>query len=373
MSIKIQKNIPLSKCTTFKIGGPAKYFCVVKSSDEIKKALEFAEKNKLKIFVLGGGSNLLISDKGFDGLVLRIANKNIQYPISNIQYSKIVCDAGVPLVKLVNESIKGNLTGLEWVAGIPGTVGGAIADNAGANGKSMSDVVEEVNILDIRYWILGTSPSLPLSGGEYKDRSPLPEREHKDSPLSGEEKKNSFLSERKSISSSDKGDWGVKKLVNKQCQFSYRDSVFKREKKYIILSAVLKLKKGNQEESKKTISEILKSRKEKQPLEYPSAGSVFKNPSVDDERLKKLIKEYPELNNIAKNNIIPVGWLIGQIDGLKNKKIGGAIISEKHCNFIVNTRNAKAEDVVILISLIKQKVRNRFGIQLKEEVEYVGF
>ena len=413
MSIKIQKNIPLLKYTTFKIGGPAKYFCVVKSSDEIKKALEFAEKNKLKIFVLGGGSNLLISDKGFDGLVLRIANcelrianKNIQYLISNIQYSKIVCDAGVPLVKLVNESIKGNLTGLEWAAGIPGTVGGAIVNNAGANGKSMSDVVEEVEILDIGYWILGTPPSPPLSGGEYKDNfplsggeykdnfplsegeykdnfplsgeehkdsSPLSGREYKDSPLSEEEKKNSLLSERESISSPDKGGWGVKKLVNKQCQFSYRDSVFKREKKYVILSAVLKLKKGNQEESKKTISEILKSRKEKQPLEYPSAGSVFKNPSVDDERLKKLIKKYPELNNIAKNNIIPVGWLIGQIDGLKNKKIGGAMISEKHCNFIVNTGNAKAEDVVILISLIKQKVRNRFGIQLKEEVEYVGF
>jgi len=133
------------------------------------------------------------------------------------------------------------------------------------------------------------------------------------------------------------------------------------------------LNKGNQEDSRKTITEILKSRKEKQPLEYPSAGSVFKNPVVNDNHLAKLKKEFPELNNIAKNNTIPAGWLIEQIDELKNKKIGGAMISEKHCNFIVNTGNAKAEDIVILISLIKQKVRNHFGIQLKEEIEFVGF
>ena len=367
MSIKIKKNIPLSKYTTFKIGGPAKYFCLVKSNDEIEKALEFAEKNKLKFFVLGGGSNLLISDRGFDGLVIK--TQNTRYKIQN---SNIICDGGLSLIKLVSESVKSNLTGLEWAAGIPGTVGGAIANNTGANGKCMADVVRDIEILDIGYWILGTSSSLPLSGGEYKDRFPLSEREYKDSPLSGEEKKNSLLSERKSISPPDKGGWGVKKLVNKQCQFSYRDSVFKREKKYIILSAVLKLKEGNREESKKTISEILKSRKEKQPLEYPSAGSIFKNPAVDDEHFKKLIKKYPELKNIVKDNIVPAGWLIEKA-GLKGKKIGGAMVSEKHCNFIVNFNNAKAEDVVILISLIKQKIRTYLGIQLKEEIEYVGF
>jgi len=354
MSIKIKKNIPLSKYTTFKIGGPAKYFCLVKSNDEIEKALEFAEKNKLKIFVLGGGSNLLISDRGFDGLVLRIANcelrianKNIQYPISNIQYSKIVCDAGVPLVKLANESIKGNLTGLEWAAGIPGTVGGAIAGNAGANGKCMADVVRDIEILDIGYWILGNPPNPLLQKGN----KIIPSLSKRTREISGLE---------------------IRKLNNKECEFSYRDSVFKREKKYIILSAVLKLKEGNREESKKTISEILKSRKEKQPLEYPSAGSIFKNPAVDDEHFKKLIKKYPELKNIVKDNIVPAGWLIEKA-GLKGKKIGGAMVSEKHCNFIVNFNNAKAEDVVILISLIKQKIRTYFGIQLKEEIEYVGF
>ena len=331
MSIKIQKNISLSKYTSFKIGGAAKYFCVAENNDEIKEALEFAEENKLKIFILGGGSNLLISDKGFDGIVIKIQDTRYK-----IQDTNIVCGNGMPLMKLVGESVKNNLTGLEWAAGIPGTVGGAVANNAGAYRKSIADIVEEVEILEIPHL---ASPKrggiiLPLLGG-----------------VRG----------------------GIRKLTNKECQFSYRNSIFKKEKKNIILSAVLKLEKGNQEESKKTIAEILKSRREKQPLEYPSAGSVFKNPSVDDNHLAKLIKEFPELENIVKNNTIPAGWLIEQIDELKNKRIGGAMISEKHCNFIVNAGNAKAEDVVILISLIKQKIRTHFGIQLREEIEYVGF
>ncbi|MCK4525597.1 MAG: UDP-N-acetylmuramate dehydrogenase, partial [Candidatus Andersenbacteria bacterium] len=289
MSIKIQKNISLSKYTSFKIGGSARYFCVAENVDEIKESLEFTNKNKLNIFILGGGSNLLISDKGFNGLAIKFQVSSFKF-----QDNKIICEAGLSLVKLVNESVKNNLTGLEWAVGIPGTVGGAIVNNAGANGRSMSDVVEEVEIL--RIWNLES---------------------------------------------------GICKLKNKQCKFSYRNSIFKEEKKYIILSAILKLEKGSEEEGKKIISEYLKLRKEKQPLEYPSAGSIFKNPIVDDKRLAELIKKYSEIQNIAKNNIIPAGWLIKEV-GLKGKKIGGAMISEKHCNFIVNTGNAKAEDVVIL-------------------------
>ncbi len=313
MSIKIQKSISLSKYTSFKIGGPAKYFCVAENVNEIQEALEFAGENKLKVFILGGGSNLLISDEGFNGIVIRIINQELR-----IENSEIFIDSGLPLAKLVSESVKNNLTGLEMMAGIPGTVGGAIVNNAGAFGKCMGDIVENIKILNI-------------------------------------------------------GNWKIGKLGNKQCKFSYRNSIFKKEKKYIILSATLKLSKGNQNESKKKIAEILKSRKEKQPLEYPSAGSVFKNPVVDDNHLAKLKKEFLELNKIAKNNVIPAGWLIEQINELKNKKIGGAMISEKHCNFIVNFNNAKAEDVVILISMIKQKVRSHFRIQLKEEIEFVGF
>ncbi|MCK4591978.1 UDP-N-acetylmuramate dehydrogenase [Candidatus Parcubacteria bacterium] len=324
MSIKIQKNILLSKYTSFKIGGVAKYFCVAENNDEIKEVLEFAEKNKLNVFVLGGGSNLLISDEGFDGLVIRIKNQELR-----IKNNRIIVGSGLSLAKLIGESVKNNLTGLECLAGIPGTVGGAIVDNVGAFGKCMKDVVKEVEILDI-------GNCQPEAGPPWAEKLE------------------------------------TGKLNNKECQFKYRSSIFKEEKKYIILSAVLKLSKGDEAESRKVIKEYLKLRTEKQPLEYPNAGSVFKNPVVDDSHLAKLIKEYPELNKIAKNNTIPTGWLIEEL-GFKGKKIGGAMISEKHCNFIVNTGNAKAEDVVILISLIKQKIRSRFGIQLREEIEYVGF
>jgi len=328
MSIKIQKNILLSKYTSFKIGGPAKYFCVAENVEEIKEALEYAEKNKLKIFILGGGSNLLISDEGFSGLVLRITNYELK-----IKDDEVFVGSGVSLAKLVSESVKNNLTGLEWATGIPGTIGGAIVNNAGANGGCLGDVVEEVEVFK--------NPSNPL------------------------------CEKGKCTPSLKKGVGGIFKLDNKQCNFSYRNSIFKEEKKYIILNAVLKLKKGDKTKSEEVIAEILKTRKEKQPLEYPSAGSIFKNPEVDEKYLKNLIKKYSELKNIAKNNTIPAGWLIEQIDELKNKKIGGAMISEKHCNFIVNFNNAKAEDVVILISLIKQKIRMCFNIQLREEIEYL--
>jgi len=339
MSIKIQKNISLSKYTSFKIGGPAKYFCVAENVEEIEEALEFEEGNKLNIFVLGGGNNLLISDKGFDGLVIQVMNQEL-----GIKNNEIFVGSGLSLAKLVNESVKNNLTGLEWAAGIPGTVGGAIANNAGANGMSMSDIVEEVEVLESSRWF--HSP----------DRAVEPKC--------------------KSVANglySPAGLWSQHIFTNKQCKFSYRNSIFKKEKKYIIISAVLKLEKGGEKESREIMSKYIKNRTEKQPLEYPSAGSIFKNPEVDGKHLEGLIMKYPELNKIAKNNTIPAGWLIGQIEGLKGKKIGGAMVSEKHCNFIVNTGNAKAEDVVMLISLIKQKIRSHFGIQLKEEIEYMGF
>jgi UDP-N-acetylmuramate dehydrogenase len=345
MSIKIQKDISLSRYTSFKIGGAAKYFCVVENNEEIKEALEFAGENKLKVFVLGGGSNLLISDEGFDGLVLRIANCELR-----INDDKIICGAGLPLIKLVSESVKNNLTGLEMMAGIPGTVGGAVVNNAGAFGKCMGDVTEGAEVFSV------------ISNESASRRS-----SEKSVNLN-----TSMLLDFSPMARNDNLQIASVKLNNKECQFKYRSSIFKKEKKYIILNAVLKLEKGDEAESRKVIKEYLKLRIEKQPLEYPSAGSVFKNPALDDEHFKKLIKECPELNKIAKNNTIPAGWLIEEL-GFKGKKIGGAMISEKHCNFIVNTGNAKAEDVVILMSLIKQKVRNKFKIQLKEEIEYIGF
>ncbi|MCK5332244.1 UDP-N-acetylmuramate dehydrogenase, partial [Candidatus Parcubacteria bacterium] len=285
MSIEIQHNISLSKYTSFKIGGQAKFFCLVESVEEAQEVLEYAKENKLAVFILGGGSNVLVSDSGFDGLVMKI--QNTKYKIQT--NGQISVGSGVSLSRLVSESVGNNLTGLEWVAGIPGTVGGAICNNTGAHGKSMEDIVKEVEIIEI----------VPPN----------------------------------------KGGWGVRKITNKDCQFSYRNSIFKTEKKYIILSAILKCgiyPLGFQEdESVKIIAKYLSSRKEKQPLEYPSAGSIFKNPKVENGVLNKIFIKYPELKELVHENTVSAGWFIEEL-GLKRKKIGGAMISEKHGNFIVN-------------------------------------
>lgn len=245
----IRKNISLEPYTTFKIGGKAKYFYIAKNNDDLVKVIKCAKKANLPYFILGGGSNVLVSDKGFNGLVIKLSFAN----------------AGVLLSKLVDESIKAGLTGLEWAVGIPGTIGGAVKVNASAFGSSMSDIVKSVK--------------------RYKD---------------------------------------------------------------ILLFVELELKRGDRKKSEKLIQKYLEYRKKSQPLEFPSAGCIFKNPKGDF-----------------------AGRLIDQC-GLKGTKEGRAMISEKHGNFIVNTGNAKASDVKKLIDLCKKKVKEKFGIELEEEIEYLG-
>lgn len=285
----VRKNISLSDYSSFRIGGRAKYFFLANNEKDLVLAIKAAKKKRLPFFVLGGGSNLLISDKGFKGLVIKI--QNTKYQILN---TKIITEAGVSLSLLLNETIKRNLTGLEWAAGIPGTVGGAVNGNAGAFGKSMKDITKTVTVLEIP---------------------------------------NKFK---------------IKKYKNKECYFGYRDSLFKKKKDLIIVSAELQLKKGKKNEIKKKIEEYLEYKKRTQPLNYPSAGSVFKNPAG-----------------------FSAGELIEKA-GLKGKKIGNAKISEKHANFIVNLGNAKAEDVIKLIKLIKREVKNKFRVKLEEEIQYLG-
>jgi UDP-N-acetylmuramate dehydrogenase len=309
--LKIRENVLLRDYTTFKIGGPARYFFVAKSKEDLKNAILWAKKKKLPFFILGGGSNVLFSDKGFNGLVIKL--QNTQYEIRN---TNVIAGAGVPLQKLVLEAVKKGLSGLENLAGIPGTLGGAIWGNAGAFGREIKDVVEEVEILRI----------------------------------------NGLTS------------WRIEKLKNKDCKFGYRDSIFKRKKNWIIWEATLKLEKGNKKEIEEKIKGILKLRKEKQPLEFPSAGSVFKN--VPIEKVPKKIQE--KFKGKIKDGFLPAGVLI-EAARLKGFQIGGAKISEKHANFIVNVGNAKASDVKELIEKIKKEIKKKFKIQLEEEIKLVGF
>lgn len=305
MDITILKNIILASYTTFKIGGQAKFFVAAKSVEEIKQAVQWAKKNKARYFILGGGSNLLFADEGYDGLVIKIQNTKC-----GIVDTCLAVSAGMPLAQLVVISIQNNLIGLEWAVGIPGTVGGAVRGNAGAFGGEMAQVVKSVKVL---------------------------------------------------------ANNKIKKVNLKDLKFSYRDSVFKSPaNQAIILEIKIKLKKGSKQESLELIKKYSLIKKQTQALEHPSAGCVFKNYQLSP-RGKKLLTKHPELNNIVKNNIISTGWLIEQC-GLKGKKIGGAAVSEKHGNFIVNVNNALAKDVTGLINIVKKEVKKKFGIELEQEI-----
>ena len=286
--MKIIKNINLAPYTAFGIGGLADYFCRVKTKKEFVKAIKRAKDKKLDYFILGNGTNILISDKGFRGLAIKVQSSSASWRIK-VQSSKITAEAGLSLAELLRFSIKHSLSGLEFLAGIPGTVGGAVAGNAGIKKGSISEVLEKVIVF-----------------GE---------------------------------------DGLIYDLNNKECQFDYRKSRFQKTKE-IILEVVFNLKKQEPAIIKQKINQILKQRKN-QP-EGKSVGSIFKNPGSK-----------------------PAGYLI-QEAGLKGKKIGGAMISKKHANWIINFSNAKAQDVLKLIRLAKMEVKKKFGIEIEEEIRLVG-
>ena len=308
----VQKNISLKNYTTFKIGGSAKYFYLAKTKKDLMKAILMAKEKKLPFFILGGGSNILVADEGYKGIVIKVKSQKLKVKSAG-QKSKIIeIESGVLLSKIITLALKNNLTGLEWAVGIPGTIGGAIRGNAGAFGKSMADLVQGVEIFDVK-----------------------------------NEK--------------------IKIFKNKDCKFKYKNSIFKQNPNLIILSAVIRLKKGKQEDIKKKTKEYSDYRKKNQPLNFPSAGSVFKNYQGKIKN-QKLLEKFPELKEFNKKQIIPAGWLIEK-SGLKGKKIGKVKISEKHANFIVNLGKGKAKHVIKLINLAKKEVKSKFKIILEEEIE----
>ncbi len=359
MRIKIRKNISLAPYTNYKIGGLAQYFCEAGNKEEIIEALSFAHKENVPVFILGGGTNVLIGEKGFDGLVIRMDNSQIYTNRKTDQHGSIsvnlcsnLCEfvyvkvgAETLLSDVIKFSLKNGLSGLEWAAGIPGTVGGAIRGNAGAFGSCVADVVESVKIL-------------------------------------GREQGISYKLER---------------MNNKTMKFGYRTSIVKEKGGMIVLETVLRLKRirrtpptyvgrnldgeWNHESkimNKKKIEGYIKYRKEHHPLEYPSCGSVFKNitftngtNSHEYSRIKKLVG-ISEIGEIGVKRIIPAAMLIEKA-GLCGRKIGNAQVSEKHCNFIINLGGAKAKDVKDLIELCQKEVFKKFGVKLKPEVEMVGF
>lgn len=306
----VKENVSLKNYTSFKIGGPAKYLAIVNNEDTLIKLLKFAKEGSIKYLIIGKGSNLLVSDKGFDGLVIIL-----KFDKLNFDGTKIEVSPDILLGKVIGSSVSQNLAGLEFATGIPGTVGGAVVGNAGAYGGEMADVIEKVEVLD-----------------ENLDK---------------------------------------KTLTKDELNFSYRNSIIKNSNT-IVLNIFLELKKGNKQESLELMKKYAQDRFDKHPPD-PSAGSTFKNVELTDEVIKTLeSKKYDIPKQFYEYKKIPAAWLIDQI-GLKGKQIGGAQISNKHANHLVNTGEAKADDVVQLISMVKTKIRDELGIQLEEEVRYIGF
>lgn len=283
----IKQNILLVPFTTFKIGGPAKFFVKVKNEEEMIDALKWAKENKQPYFILGHGANILVSDKGFGGLVIKNEMRRLE-----IRDEEVTAESGVLLANLIGQCAGQGLSGLEFLAGVPSTIGGAIYGNAGAPEKAIGDFVISVRVLD----------------QELK----------------------------------------IKELKQIECKFAYRQSIFQNSE-YIVLSAILKMEKGNTEKIIGSIKNLMLKKKETQDLEHPSAGCVFKN-----------------------SDGFSAGQLIDEL-GLKGKKIGQAQISERHANYIINLGGATADQVVQLISYIKQQVRDKKGVQLCEEIKYIGF
>ena len=288
ISPHILENEPMSNHTSFKIGGNADMFVSVKSEKELSEVLVFARENGIVVTVMGNGSNMLVSDKGIRGLVIQIGSEMTDVKIDG---ETVWAEAGVLMSKLASVVLRENLSGFETLSGIPGTLGGGIYMNAGAYGGEIKDIVSTVTYID------------------------------------------------------EQGNMHT--VTGKECDFSYRHSIFCDGGKYIV-SAELLFRKGDYDEIKAAMADYIKRRSDKQPLAMPSAGSTFKRP--DGYFAGKLIQDA----------------------GLMGYSIGGAAVSEKHAGFVVNKGGASAKDVLELINHIQKTVREKFGVELEPEVRLIG-
>ena len=287
---KIERNVPLYKYTTYRVGGIASAIVYPKNVDSLMKLIRFVRSKDIPFKILGFGSNLLFSSKQYNGILIRLDEfRDLEF----FGTSKVRVGAGYSLVKLSLQAAKRGLAGLEFAAGIPGTIGGAVFMNAGAYKSDMGYIVQDITVL---------TPDLRII-----------------------------------------------KLENKELDFHYRSSFLQKHPGYICLEAVIRLEKGD----KNAIEEVIKDRRrrriESQPLNFPSAGSVFRNPEG-----------------------MFAGKMIEDL-GLKGFQIGGAKVSEKHANFIINYDHATGEDIKSLIEYVREKVKKEYHVELKVEQEFVNW
>lgn len=282
---EVEENIPLSKMTTLRIGGVARYVVYPENTLSLQGVMNKLNQYHIPYKVIGKGSNLLCSDEPYDGVIIRLDRHLCNAYFDN---EHLVAEAGCSIIALSYEAMKNELSGLEFASGIPGTVGGVTFMNAGAYKSSMADVIESVSV--------------------YRDG---------------------------------KIEW----IQNADCGFSYRTSIFQKHPNWIILAVKMTLQKGDQKE----IRELMDSRRERrmnsQPLDKHSAGSIFRNP-----------EEIP-------------AWKLIEGAGFRGKRIGDAVVSEKHVNFIVNENHASAKDFIALVTDVQKAVKDKYDIDLYMEVE----
>ena len=284
----VRINEPMKNHTTFKIGGPAQYYVTPESVTQIQEVVSLCKDKNIPLHVIGNGSNILVGDDGVDGVVLALFNTFSDYEIKD---NVITAQAGMSLIKLAVIALREGLTGLEFASGIPGSVGGAVYMNAGAYDGQMKDVVTSVTVLD------------------------------------------------------EAGN--IRILGRDELDMGYRTSTVAKHN-MIVLQVIIELKAGDKEQIKDRMNHLSELRKQKQPLEYPSAGSTFKRPE---------------------------GYFAGKLiadAGLKGYSIGGAAVSEKHAGFVVNMGGATAKDVVELTDYIKKRIIEQFGVTLELEIKKIG-
>lgn len=307
----LEENEPMKKHTSMRVGGPCQFFYTAKKSDDLKKIIKIAIENKLPYIVIGNGTNIIFADAGFSGLVVKNETSNLVF-----EKDEAVVDSGMSLARLIRKLAEGGMGGLEFLAGIPGTIGGAVYGNAGAYGRNIGDIIRGVLILDI--------------------------------------------------------DGKVIQISNKEMKFKYRSSYLKELSKVhdrfrlpIILSVRLKIIPKSKEAIIRVVDHYQRIRVKKYPSK-PSVGSFFKNIIVTNQMgLSK------DEKIMIKDGKIPAGFLIERA-GCKGLKINGAEVSREHANFIINTKRAKAIDIKKLSEKVKEKVKDEFGVELEEELEFIG-
>lgn len=279
---------PMKSHTTFRIGGPAEVFIMPKSVKQVQMAVKICQEEQIPYFILGNGSNLLVSDRGYRGVIIQMDRNMGEIQVEG---TEIQAAAGALLSSIAVAARRESLTGFEFAGGIPGTLGGAVVMNAGAYGGEIKDVLKEVTVMD--------------------------------------------------------GDGKIFTLPASELEMGYRTSIIKTAG-YLVLSARITLSRGKEEDIKARTRELSEMRTQKQPLDYPSAGSTFKRPE---------------------------GYFAGKLimdSGLRGYSVGGAMVSEKHCGFVINKGNATAEDVVSLMKHVTEVVQEKYDVTLEPEVKFLG-